>query len=236
MGDALLRSDSSSRCEAFHLLISSRCSSPHFVTFGEWCAVADYCWECISAKQTIRATDIYASSCVCALTPDSQCNLRTPVSLAVGAPHRKLKAIVDEITRAEGVALGMLHSEHAFALMKEARYARMPNPLPQPASSYSLPFLRFEEAMAAWKEAAALVPWDAQSPFIGEWRSAAASTSRPEPGMVLTMYAMFNHLQGRHDEAMSLYDRRANSPFSCNPSLMGTFRAHRLRALVRPTY
>ncbi|KAL3913561.1 MAG: hypothetical protein SGPRY_007939, partial [Prymnesium sp.] len=56
--------------------------------------------------------------------------------LAVGAPHRKLKAIVDEITRAEGVALGMLHSEHAFALMKEARYARMPNPLPQPASSY----------------------------------------------------------------------------------------------------
>jgi len=108
------------------------------------------------------------------------------IRLAISASRRPVATILAERRAASGVAQALLLSELALAHMK---------------------LNQFEEAMDAWKEAAEMVPWDKGDAFLLEWRAAAEASDSPDPGRVLTFYAMFTHLQGRHDEAMSLYSR-----------------------------
>ena len=105
---------------------------------------------------------------------------------AIDAPHRPLKEIDAAKGGASGIALGKLLVERAIALMKLSRY---------------------EDAMDTWMEAARLVPWDKSDPLIEEWRKEAEGGKTQTPAMILTIYGMFTHLQGKHDDAMALYDR-----------------------------
>eukprot|EP00966_Prymnesium_polylepis_P077293 1790361-Prymnesium_polylepis.1 len=75
---------------------------------------------------------------------------------------------------------------------------------------------RYEEAMDAWQKAAGLLPSDGTSPAMREWRDGPEGGGKVvplhDPGMVLTLCGMFTHLQGKHDDAMALYDRCARPP------------------------